>query len=218
MGANLTRLGEGAFYNCAALESIVLPDSLKEIADKTFYKCASLASVTMGGSVERIGEYAFYSCNLLESVVLPASLRSLGSYAFRSCASLKSVTLRQSVEERGSHAFNGCNFLTLYCEGENAGGKWSARWNSGYRPVVWGCDLSENGDYVLSFTVGESSIENKTGKERIFRTLQRGIPIRLLDGKYGGGTKNLCRVPYGGFAAGRACGRGVENSRDRFGK
>ena len=118
----------------------------------------------MGGSVERIGEYAFYSCNLLESVVLPASLRSLGSYAFRSCASLKSVTLRQSVEEIGSHAFNGCKFFTLYCEGENAGGKWSARWNSGYRPVVWGCDLSENGDYVLSFTVGESSIENKTAR------------------------------------------------------
>lgn len=163
LGENLTRLGEGAFYNCAALESIVLPDSLKEIGDKTFYKCASLASVTMG-SVERIGEYAFYSCNLLESVVLPASLRSLGSYAFRSCASLKSVTLRQSVEEIGSHAFNGCKFLTLYCEGENAGGKWSARWNSGYRPVVWGCDLSENGDYVLSFTVGESSIENKTAR------------------------------------------------------
>ena len=29
---------------------------------------------------------------------------------------------------------------------------------------MWGGDVSENGDYVLSFTVGESSIENKTAR------------------------------------------------------
>lgn len=174
LGKNLASLGEGAFYRCAALSELVLPDSLEEINDKVFYGCTALTDVSLGKNVKKIGDYAFYSCSALDKLVLPASVRSIGSYAFRSCEGLVSFILCDDIEEIGSHAFNGCKYLTLYCEGDSAGSGWNARWNSGYRPVVWCCTLSDDGEYVVSFVMPEKGVENKTAKNGVTAPQRRG--------------------------------------------
>ena len=58
------------------------------------------------------------------------------------------------------HAFYGCDFLTLYVEQSSGEVNWHSRWNSSYRPVVWDCELSEDGGYVVSVTVGDETLGN----------------------------------------------------------
>lgn len=158
-GEQLMEIGDCAFYGCTSLSGVSLPDKLERIGEKAFYKCASLKSVTFGEQLSIIGDYAFYGCTGFESLNLPTSLKRIGAYAFRKCTGLTSVILPDSIEYIGSHAFNGCKTLTLYCQGQ-VGEEWDARWNSGYRPVLYGCEISRDGSFVVGFTKAESSIEN----------------------------------------------------------
>ena len=67
----------------------------------------------------------------------------------------------------GSHVFYGCTNLTVYAETASIPERWSVRWNSSYRPVVWGCTLSEDKTYVVSFTKTTESLSNYNAKIRI---------------------------------------------------
>ena len=43
-------IGNGAFYNCSALEEIALPYGLTSIGGYAFYKCGNVTSAVYGGS------------------------------------------------------------------------------------------------------------------------------------------------------------------------
>ena len=174
LGQNLTFLGDYAFYYCMSLTEVTLPDSLTAVGGRVFYRCSALASVTFGSGVTCIGDYAFYGCSALTELDLPLSLREIGDYAFRSCTGLTSVILGDHVEAVGIHAFNGARGLTVYCEAESAGERWHARWNSGYRPVVWGCTLSDDESYVVSFVKTENSLLNPEATNGISDPLRDG--------------------------------------------
>jgi uncharacterized repeat protein (TIGR02543 family) len=65
------------------------------------------------------------------------------------------------------HAFYGCANLTLYAEPTESLDGWSARWNSSYRPTVWGCRLSEEGDYVVSLAKQAGTVQNRNSKNTV---------------------------------------------------
>ena len=159
-GGSVRSIGQRAFYQCVSLNRMTIPDAVAEIADYAFYGCKSLTEVSFGQSVENIGRYAFYGCEGLTDIAFPASLRTIGSYAFRYCKALESVLIGKDVRSVGMHAFYGCNQLTVYAEGYAQGAGWHPYWNSSYRPIVWGCTLSENDGYVVSIEVGEATFEN----------------------------------------------------------
>ena len=178
---SLTEMGTHVFYKCIALNSVVLGDGLKEISDYTFYGCEALASVTMSDSIERIGSYAFrdcaamtsirlsnslkdigryafYGCAGLETVKLPDSVTTIHDYAFRNCNGLKGVILSDNITSMGKHVFNGSNNATFYVEYESKPMDWLGQWNSSRRTIVWGCTLSEDNSYVVSFVKTATSI------------------------------------------------------------
>ena len=159
VGNGLKTIGEKAFYQCEALTSVSLPASMETIGAYAFYRCYDLVSVQLGGT-EIIGDYAFFYCSALEELTLPVSLKQIGKQAFRNCKALTSVSIGSQIESIDQHAFYGCSALTLYCEPAAAPEGWNTRWNSGYRPVVWGCTLSEEKDYVLSYGKEAGSIKN----------------------------------------------------------
>jgi hypothetical protein len=68
--AGLARVGDYAFYGCAALASITIPDGVSSIGDYAFYSCAGLVSINIPGSVTHIGYSAFSRCAGLETVSL----------------------------------------------------------------------------------------------------------------------------------------------------
>ena len=47
----VTKIGEGAFYNCSSLTNITIPNGVTSIGNKAFNDCASLKSVTIPNSV-----------------------------------------------------------------------------------------------------------------------------------------------------------------------
>ena len=77
--AHITSIGSKAFYNCASLTSVTIPDSVTLIGDEAFYNCSSLTSVTIPNSVTSIGSKAFYNCKSLTSVTIPNSVTSIGN-------------------------------------------------------------------------------------------------------------------------------------------
>lgn len=84
---------DGAFYDCASLESVNLPDGLEIIGDGTFSGCTKLNVPSLPASLREIGEEAFRNCSSLYSISLPEGLEVLGSQAFQGCTGLSSVKM-----------------------------------------------------------------------------------------------------------------------------
>lgn len=102
----LKSIGERAFLQCTALESIDLSmSSMTQIGKYAFYGCSALRNVTFGDNITRIADYAFYKCISLEKAHLPKSLTTLGTGAFAYCTWLRSVTIPKTLTEWGTSVF-----------------------------------------------------------------------------------------------------------------
>ncbi|MCD8371739.1 MAG: leucine-rich repeat domain-containing protein [Clostridia bacterium] len=62
-----TSIGEHAFYYCASLSSVNIPDSITTICDYAFSSCTALTSLTIGSGVKTIGKGAF-GCRALTEI------------------------------------------------------------------------------------------------------------------------------------------------------
>lgn len=78
-GIEVTSISSGAFADNLTIESISIPDAVKEIPDNCFLRCYNLKSVKAAG-IERIGNYSLYSTNI--AVVNFPNVTSIGYYAF----------------------------------------------------------------------------------------------------------------------------------------
>ena len=109
--ANVTRIGDYAFYYMTSVYSVDIPASVTSVGDGAFMYCSDLASVTIPGSVASIGEDAFYECDNLSEVTIPAGVTSIGMSAFYDCDSLIDVWIPSTVTEIGANAFDACPLL-----------------------------------------------------------------------------------------------------------
>ena len=92
-------IGYGAFYYCANLTEIVIPDGITSIADHAFYGCESLTEVVLPDGVMWIGAGAFAWCERLTKIVIPDSVTIIGGSAFEYCFSLRNITFNGTMEE-----------------------------------------------------------------------------------------------------------------------
>ncbi len=111
-GLPVRAIADRAFYGCAGLTSVILPNGLESIGEEAFYECFALENISIPESVKKIDAYALSRCMALESVVLPDSVIVVSKGMFSDCGSLKSVTLGDAVTELGDSAFYGCSALT----------------------------------------------------------------------------------------------------------
>lgn len=58
----VVRIGYEAFFNCAGLTSVTIPDSVATIDQRAFYGCTKLTSIAIPASLKTIGQHAFYGC------------------------------------------------------------------------------------------------------------------------------------------------------------
>jgi len=79
-GTNITTIGDAAFYH-SALNSIVLPSTLKKIESDAF-GMTGITSISIPNGVTEIGETAFYSCENLIEFTIPKSVKKIGMGCF----------------------------------------------------------------------------------------------------------------------------------------
>ncbi len=122
-------------FNNTALRNVVLPKSLTIIETGLFNECTKLESVVIPASVTSIDRNAFYWCESLTSVNLPDSLTQIGGSAFNYCLGLKKIIIPMAVDSIGKAAFFRCNKATIYCEADSIPAHWDKDWDGG--TIVW---------------------------------------------------------------------------------
>lgn len=93
------RLEHYEFMNCATLEEITLPDTLKYVGENSFYGCVSLGFIGVPEGVESIGKSAFSECVSLYMIRLPSTLGSIGENAFYACEALAEIYYDGTAEQ-----------------------------------------------------------------------------------------------------------------------
>lgn len=106
-------LGENAFFECATLKEVTLPEGLETVGVRAFFGCEKLWSVTLPDTVSAVRESAFAGCDSLLSATLGVSLTTLGINAFLNCDSLTSIVLPDTLTALPSSAFSGCASLEI---------------------------------------------------------------------------------------------------------
>ena len=102
-----------------AVESVILPNSITEIAAGAFFDCQKLTSVVMPNNIVRIGDRAFSECSSLEYILLSDTLSQVGSDAFVNDTSLISMFFTGNAPSFGEDVFVGTSidFKIMYKEG-----------------------------------------------------------------------------------------------------
>ena len=72
----VTVIADSAFSDCTGIESIDIPEGIKNIGENAFYGCTGLYSVTIPESIDYINPTAFKGCRNIETVYLPYGIEA----------------------------------------------------------------------------------------------------------------------------------------------
>ena len=108
-----------AFYNCAELKSVQLPQTVMAIEETAFGQCTSLSSIKLSNELRNIGPQAFSGCTALASITIPDSVEQIEQRTFCDCTALKTVTFGATSRDASSSnlriigqcAFQNCTSL-----------------------------------------------------------------------------------------------------------
>ena len=129
--ADVTSIGNYAFYGCSNLALVTIPAGVTNIGEVAFGGCSSLTSITVDVNNAKYSNdergvllnkdkttlIQYPIGNTATSYEIPSSVTSIGSRAFYNC-SLTSVTIPESVTSIKDWAFSGCtNLKDVYYPG-----------------------------------------------------------------------------------------------------
>ncbi len=95
--AEVSKIGEGAFYNCRNLTGLVSHAAVEVIGDYAFYGCGLLSDVDLADGLRSIGMKTFARCFALSKLSLPESLEYIGYYAFAERAGIEELRVNSTV-------------------------------------------------------------------------------------------------------------------------
>lgn len=85
MSNQVEKIGERAFQECHAADSIILPNSLTELGAYAFFYCDKAKKLKISNQLVDIPEYTFAGCKAVETIEIPASILTIGQHAFDNC-------------------------------------------------------------------------------------------------------------------------------------
>jgi len=187
---NVTTIGTNAFCYCYALESVVIPDSVRAVGSGAFEGCYSLRELTIKGGVREIyanafvglnlrkveiekgvgviGESAFAYCNYLEEVNVGGGTQ-IGSSAFSGCGALRSLVIGDGEADVGAYAFANCSSLETAYIGKNVGVIGYGAFNAcrSLKTLTLSEGLNEIGNEAFSYCTALTSVAVPAGVNRI---------------------------------------------------
>lgn len=111
---SVTKVGDLAFANCVALETVEFKGSECVLGTSVFRSNGKLTDVTLPSALTSIPKQSFFDCPSLKNITIPASVTSIGSEAFATCSALESVKIPSKVSSIGSNAFIRCSSVESY--------------------------------------------------------------------------------------------------------
>lgn len=87
---DVVQIGAGALSGCKLLQMVIMPDTIKYIAEEAFIGCTSLKKLQLPDSLIQIGRGAFSQTGL-EEISIPDGVKVLEDYLFAGCQSLELV-------------------------------------------------------------------------------------------------------------------------------
>lgn len=109
---NISRIGNYAFYQSAALTSLDIPFNIESIGNYAFYGCNNLTRLIFDDGCKTIGQMAFYNCQKLATLQFPRTLTSIGSNAFRNPYALEILIVGDRCKKIEQFAFGSCSKLS----------------------------------------------------------------------------------------------------------
>ena len=135
-GCSVTEIGSGAFYMCASLTNVVIPNSVISIGEQAFRYCSSLTSFDFN-NVTDVGETVFDGCSSLvdirkmpqcladlsmskvfnssykaiTNIVVASGVTRIAADCFKDCYALKRIVIPASVLVIYDNAFQNCSEL-----------------------------------------------------------------------------------------------------------
>lgn len=100
-----------AIYPAGKKGAYEIPAEITNIGDKAFYNCDALTEVKFHNSFKNIGAEAFYDCDAIKSVNIPESGDNIGEYAFASCDSLVEFIVNSNLTKYADNTFEGCYYF-----------------------------------------------------------------------------------------------------------
>ncbi len=101
----------GSFVTCSALNTLVLPSTLKSIGASTFSGLTGLTELILPEGLTSIGANAFRACTNLTRIVLPSTLETLGKQAFTGCPGFAALEFHEGITEIADNLLKGCEEL-----------------------------------------------------------------------------------------------------------
>lgn len=109
-GVEVQEIGKWCFAGNKSVETIILPDTVKQIDYYAFTNCPNLKTVIAPG-VDTCDMYAFYDCKSLTNVEMP-NLTYANTGMFKNCCSLSNLDIG-TLTMICNHAFYCCENLTF---------------------------------------------------------------------------------------------------------
>ncbi|MGB3368320.1 MAG: leucine-rich repeat domain-containing protein [Acidaminobacteraceae bacterium] len=133
---NITILSDEIFKGHTEIESINIPESVKQIGGFLFDGCTGLKSIKLPlhlkdmwqyamtrtsfkeieipGSVTTIVPFVFNQSKDLKKVLLNEGTQCISGWAFKDCSALRDIYLPESLIDIHEKAFEGCGPITLH--------------------------------------------------------------------------------------------------------
>lgn len=111
----INRIETNAFASVSGINKLVLPPSVKEIADFAFVD-TDIKEIVLPEGIKTIPNFAFAYSISLEKVNIPSTVTEIGYMAFWFCANLSDITIPANVKKIGEDAFGSVGCKNIYIE------------------------------------------------------------------------------------------------------
>lgn len=153
-------IGEDAFLNVQFTEFVV-PANIKEIGDGAFYYCSNLHSIVFSNGLKKIGSTAFQYCASLEGIAIPESLTEVASDAFINCnATLYLPWEKNSLPSSWQNE-------NIYWEKNASQSGWRPDSSGWCRTIFYGCNLGYDAEQYC-YLSSTSPLDGDSVSDRIF--------------------------------------------------
>lgn len=102
---DVVSLANRSIQGCSKLTSVKLPSTLERIGDNVFVSCPNISEINFPSNLKSIGEFSFYDTKL-KSVVLPEGFTTLKKYAFYKNNTLESLVLPSTLTALADNNFS----------------------------------------------------------------------------------------------------------------